>query len=337
MNKSKASNLILLSFFIILSLSAIVTELFRTPTAQKFNLDNYHFVFKKNDLEGLFKIVFKNSLGTFHISKSEGKIISPWELKYPRELPAREDIIKNIIQSLEKLKIRKIYKRDPINISNFSLDPPLMEFTLINKEKNEFHLQLGLVDSITDSTYITFKNHDIIYQIDSISFPLEKMDLSDFIETKIFTTQYSNIKQFSIFQRIGRTQKIKKIRFKKNNENKWFGIRGLPFPEETTKKFLEQFINLKSTIILDAVTASLQKKIDRYLYNPLYSVTVQEDQGNEIKYQVSTLIGSLPGIKMEKGQYFIIKASNRKFSFLVHKDSFPIFSKRENQLYRGKI
>ena len=38
-----------------------MTELFRAPTAQKFNLDNYAFVFKKEDFKDLSKIVFKNS------------------------------------------------------------------------------------------------------------------------------------------------------------------------------------------------------------------------------------------------------------------------------------
>jgi len=337
MNKSKASNLILLSFFIILSLSALMTELFRAPTAQNFDLNDYHFVFKKDDLKKISTIVFKNSLGTFHINKSDKEIISPWELKFPRELPARKDTVSSIMESLEKLKIRKIYKRDPINISNFSLDPPLMEFTLIDKEKNQLNLQLGLVDSITNSTYIALKDQDIIYQINSIPFPLEKMDLSDFIETKIFTTDYNDIKAFKMFQRLGRTYKSKKISLSKNRDEKWIGSRGYPYSEEATNKFLDKFLNLKSTIILDAVTEALKKKIERYTSNPLYSITIEEKKGEELQYQISTLIGSLPGIKMEKGQYFIIKASNRRFPFLVHKDSFSIFSIRENQLQKGRI
>ena len=100
---------------------------------------------------------------------------------------------------------------------------------------------------------------------------------------------------------------------------------------------MDKFLNLKSTIILDEVTESLKKKIERNTNNPLYSITIDEKKGSEVQYLISTRIGSLPGIKMETGQYFIIKASNRRFPFLVHKDSFSIFSIRENQLQKGRI
>ena len=94
----------------------------------------------------------------------------------------------------------------------------------------------------------------------------------------------------------------------------------------SSSEILNKFLNLKSTIILDAITQKLEKKIERYTQSPLYSIIIKEKKGNEIEYKVSPLITSLPGIKMEKGQYFIVKASNRKFPFLVHRDSYPIFS-----------
>ncbi len=338
MNKpSKASNLILFSFFLILSISAVMTELFRTPTAQKFNLDNYAFVFKKDDFKDLSKIVFKNSLGIFHLNKSKDQVISPWELKFPRDLPARKETIKSIINSLQSLKIRKIYKRDAINISNFSLNPPLMELKITDQEKNQMQIELGLVDSITNSTYIALKDQDIIYQIDSISFPLEKIDLSDFIETKIFSTPPKEIKTFKLFQRVGRTRKIRKISISKDKQNVWKNSRGQKFNSSSSIEVLNKFLNLKSTIILDEVTEKLEKKIERYTKSPLYSIIIRERKGSEIEYKVSSLITSLPGIKMEKGQYFIVKASNRKFPFLVHKDSYSIFSLRENQIQRQRI
>ena len=338
MNKSsKASNLILFSFFLILSISAVMTELFRTPTAQNFNLDDYAFVFKREDFKNLSKIVFKNSLGIFHLNKSKDHFISPWELKFPRELPARLETVKSIINSLQNLKIKRIYKRDAISISNFSLNPPLMELKITDQEKNQMQIELGLVDSITNSTYIALKDQDIIYQIDSISFPLEKIDLSDFIETKIFTTELKNIKAFKLFQRTGRTSKRSKISIFQDEQSSWKNTRGHKFNKSSSSEILNKFLNLKSTIILDAVTQKLEKKIERYTRSPLYSIIIKEKKGNEIEYKVSPLITSLPGIKMEKGQYFIVKASNRTFPFLVHRDSYPIFSLRENQIQRQRI
>ena len=94
-----------------------------------------------------------------------------------------------------------------------------MELKLIDSEKNQMQIELGLVDSITNSTYIALKDQDIIYQIDSISFHLEKIDLTDFIETKIFTTDLKNIKAFKLFQRIGRTGRISKISLFKDNKD----------------------------------------------------------------------------------------------------------------------
>ena len=99
-------------------------------------------------------------------------------------------------------------------------------------------IELGLVDSITNSTYIALKDQDIIYQIDSISFPLEKIDLTDFIETKIFTTDLKNIKA-QAFQRIGRTGRISKISFSKiiKKEN----MRGYKF-EILSMELLNNFL-----------------------------------------------------------------------------------------------
>jgi hypothetical protein len=94
------------------------------------------------------------------------------------------------------------------------------------------------------------------------------------------------------------------------------------------KRYLTDLTALKSTFILDERNEKLEKRLERYTSKPFFKLDIQTEDGNEIEYKVSYVISSLPGIKMEKKQNFIIKASNRQHPFLVNKGFINLFYKR---------
>lgn len=306
--------------------SALLSEFFQAPTETLHELGEYQTVLRSSDLDSISHLTIKNRLGSFTLAKDQYGI---WQMTSPREYPATESTITQIIEALGNLKIRKIYEKDLINTSNFSLDRPQLEVTFNAKDGAPQTLQVGLVNPIDNSTYITFEKKKAIYHIDAINYPFEKLDLGQFIDTKIFSIDVNSVATFSLY-RSSATKNNLQLEFVRG-DNHWQTKDGKVLEPGKVEEYLKELLTLKSQIILDKQTEALKEKIDENLANPYYVIAVTDDNNRELTYQITWPLASLPDIKMEKRENFMISASDRKYPFLIHKDHFGLFQKRQNQ------
>lgn len=324
-SRSKASNWLLLLFMMVVLISAFITEFFQAPTEKTHVLNQYRQLIEDKKLSSASQIILKNSLGSFTLEKDS----STWSLVSPRKLPANQKTLNMILTTLSNINIRKVYQSDPINMSNFSLDSPVIEFSLVDGKGTREDFHIGLVNPIDNSTYIQIPQKEIIYQVDALKNSFESLDLSDFIDSKIFSVSNKDVKKVAIFRGLKSSNNIQiSFVFKKGN---WIGKSNRVLSEQKVQTYFTKLFNLKSTLIVDKSSEELKKAIEEKLEKPLYYIEVAQKNGPSSNYRISHIINTLPGLKIEKRQHVIIKASNRKNVYLIHKDNLPLFSQRQSQ------
>ncbi|MFT6071189.1 MAG: hypothetical protein ACJAT2_001461 [Bacteriovoracaceae bacterium] len=323
-SRTKASNWLLISFILVVLISAFITEFFQAPTEKTHVLNQYRRLIEDKKIEQAASIIVKNSLGSYTLSKED----NDWNLTKPRKLPANTKTTQMILSTLGDINIRKVYQSDTINLSNFSLDSSDMEFSLIDAKGSRVDYILGLVNPIDNSTYIHIPQKEIIYQVDALKNTFESLDLSDFIDSKIFSQVFEETQKMRIYRNTKSSNNVQ-ISFELKKDV-WVdkNLRG----QDKTKveAYLRQLFDLKSTLIVDKSSDELKKELNLMLEKPLYFIEVTQKNGTVFTYTISHIINTLPDLKIEKRQHVLIKASDRKNIYLIHKDNLPMFSKRQN-------
>jgi len=308
-----------MSFALVLCISALFTELFRAPTLNSNQGLVPKSLFFQENMHTAKEVWLKNRLGEFHFKKSEGR----WNLIVPRKLPAEEKSLAVLFKTLKNIKIKKLYLKDPLTLSSFSLDTPLMEVKIIHEDGDQDEIKFGMIDSISNSTYLTVSDKNSIFQIDMLDYSLEKLDLTYFINPRIFSQSPMKITSVKIFQG-------KKIKLSiDQKEGQWVGKNGRALAMPKVEKYIENLTNLKSDVILDEMPNKVRKRIHHYLSRPLYTLEILDEVGTKYTYNISTIINSFPNLKIERKQSFIITASNREHPYLLSKKYLKLFNKRD--------
>jgi hypothetical protein len=319
--KSTLSNWLTIFFVFALALSAGISEFFQAPKTLNQELEQYHFLFTKNQIANFDQIKIENRLGEFSLARTETGV---WELTSPRVLPASADLVSRMTRTLEGVKIRKLFPKDPINLSNFSLDNPLMKIKLTSTTKNiEEEVHFGLVNPIDNSTYIYSDTKEVIYHVDALANSLEGLGLSDFVDSKVFTMNTDQIASFELFR--GRSSKQLSL---KRDKDQWLGRNDKPVRPDDVVKYFNGLLEVRSALILDRLTEKLSENLERLLKTPFYYIKIVTASGEEITYEISTIVNNLPDVKLDKGQIYIVKASNRSHPYVLTKDSFKFYGKR---------
>ncbi len=102
------------------------------------------------------------------------------------KLHADKNKINRFFEAIKNLTARKIYNADPINLSNFSLNNPVMKFTFHLKDNTQKILDLGIVNPIDNSAYIRIDNQKVLYQIGLPLFPFQLFDTEFLLNNKLF-------------------------------------------------------------------------------------------------------------------------------------------------------
>ena len=249
---------------------------------------------KREILEQLSTLTVTNSLGTYHLAKMG----ESWRLLRPRNLQARSDLVGEIIQTLKNLKVRRLYEKDKINLQNFSLHRPTIELVLTAFGQSQ-KLKIGLLNSIDDSTYLTFNQSSSIYQIDLFKLAIQSLDLSDFINSKIFKEPLESIQKIQVKRQY--RQPLTLMR-----ENEAWSAHGLgKSDQEQVRKLLSQLFSQRAHAILDQRSKALDEGIAKILGRPLYTVSIKTYRG-QARYRVSGPLQSLPGLKLEEKKFVLV-------------------------------
>lgn len=301
------------------------SEIFQNAVKRDKNMDTFADPIKADIIANVKTIRLKNRLGKYTITLTDS---GQWQLVEPRKMPSPEKTIDSILDSLKQISVHTLHKKEPINLKSFSLDNPIAILDLFTKLDEHIEVKIGLVNPINNTSYMTISNQDIIYQTNALSSRLESMRLGDFIDSQIFGHKVSDIKEFEIY----RGKNSESSNRLKRGISGWESKRYRSISNDSVEGAIDSILRIKSHMIVDSQEEDLKKLLENYLKNPLYRVVVKTIDGNETTYSVSPLVRSIPELKIEKRQYFLIQASDREYPHLISKDYLGLFSLRYKDL-----
>jgi len=330
LKKSSMSTWMTAAFALVLFMTGFYSDFFQAPLKVNKEISRYRSLFQPGQILGVRELILKNNMGTFHFEKSATDPDTPWTMVSPRKLPANSSLVKNILQELNNVQIRAVHNNDPINIANYSLDSTSLEVTLIDSNEKNSTLKFGLVNPLDNSTYVSFQEQDAIYHINNISTSLNSLDLSKFVDTRIFTFDLGSVASFKIYRGPIENNQVSFQALK--SKDGWHGKRNYTLKPEAIKEYMGVLSELTSSIIIDRMNEKLQEEVKTYLNKPFYTIEVIDSQNNSYKYIVSSLVKNLHGLKLEKWQNFIIQPSNREFPYILNKKYLDLFQGSEKRI-----
>ena len=319
-------------FVLVTLMAAFFSEFFQAPKTLTQELDQYRMLFKPSDLEGIKKIKLTNRLGEFHLVKDEGHSFQDWAVVYPKKLPGSEAPVKLIFETLLDLKIRKIYPEDPINTANFALETPVLSIAFQNNKNEEVVVKFGLVNPIDNSTYISVSNKDSIYHIDSLNVRLDGLDLTSFVDSRIFTFPLERLQTFSIARPQGNNMRsFLKFSMKPETSEYYDESQNLLGKDEVIG-MLGEFFSLRGIMLLDSIPKEAQETLKKYIESPAYQIDIGLTDGENLSFKITDLINhAIPELKLEKKLYYIIIPDHVNLYYVVPKESQKIWASQSLQ------
>ena len=323
--RQKLSNYLLFCFILTVALAGAFSEFFQTPLKLDGNLEPWQQFFTPRQLASVQKVELSNKLGTFHFQKEEK---GGWNMIHPRKLKADGNTMAKIFAEIQQIKILKLYPKDSINLSHYSLDKPASTLKLIDADNKKVVLKTGLVNPIDNSTYMTLSDKAPLFHIEKINFPLESLNLSNFIDSTIFSLSLSEISKIQIYR--GPRLNLSARR----QDNQWLSDRNKVFNKDRIQAFLEKMLSLRSLLILDETNKKLEKAIGRYTRRPFYTIKIQNREKQTRTYKITYPLSKLADIKIEKGQNSLITKSDGSHPLLIDKEHLAVFNVKESRLYQ---
>ncbi len=309
------SGILTVLFTLSLVFAALVSEFFQAPIISSRQLSKFQFLFSTNDIQNLQRFEIESELGHFKLKKDDH-----WTLVEPRKIDANTKNINEMLDVLKEIKIKRIFPKDQINLVNFSLDKPLAKLHFSPIKGKAKVLSLGLINPIDNSTYLSFENEDVIYHVTLYNYSYEKVDLSTIIDSRIFDFTMKEINNYEMLD----SNKKSRVKLTKNGDS-WTHNNVIQSTEKI-EKYFTQLINLRSSIILDSRTDEQNEEIDNYFKKPLYTINFTQGE-KKTTVEISPVVRSLTGLKIEKRQNFIIRSTSRQHPFVVHRDNLKLFYK----------
>jgi hypothetical protein len=320
-HRYKTSTIILAVFALMVITITFLSELLQTTQTNNFILKKYQNLFETNDLKNIVQININNKFGEYELQQDQ----QSWKIINPKILPAKESLTQRLIKQVQQIKIKRIYAKDPINLTNFSLESPTASIKFQNNLQEKTTIDFGLINPFDNSTYITLSNRDAIFQIETPKTSIESLSMQQFIDSRIFTFSKNSFKSISIRKK--RYSKFKQ-QLEINYKNKQFmTYKNKSLSTSKTNNFLTKLQLIKSEIILDKVPDQLSSELNKYLNNPTKLISLEETNGNITTYKISRPITiNIPELRIKRNQKILIQSSNRNFPFVVSKDVLSLLS-----------
>lgn len=322
------SNIVLASFIIFVGGTIYLSDIFKTPIKGQLKLIEQSLVFSNKELENVTSLTLKNKSGEFTFVRPDTLSTSSWYMTIPRDISVNSIFIEKLFSSLTVIKTKKILDDNKANNSNFSLEKPTTILTLKNNLNKNMILNVGIMNTIDNSTYMKISERAGIYHVEAPSISLENITLADLVESTVFDINFNKMLSFKIFKNKSNTptfEIIKKDGKWMNSENKTLDIKHL-------EDMVNDFITLKSSFILDSPTDAQKKQTQSLLAAPDFTLKIEHEDNKIFQYKVSTTTKKIIEIPLNDEAHFIINESHSPVIYVVKKDFIHLFELTNSNL-----
>ncbi len=319
--KKWVSNSLIFMFVILVSFSAFLSEILKAPIKKTSEIIEQSLLFSNKELELVNKISLKNKSGEYIFERTSMEVKSPWGMTSPRTVATGSVLIEKLFNTLNLIKTKKLMADTKTNSLNFSLDKPTATLTLTDKNQKTYLLEIGLVNTIDQSTYVRMSGKNGIYHIETPSESLENLTLDDFIESTIFQLQAPNLLSFKITKK---GMPLDLVNLSKK-DNIWQSLDGKKLNLKKVEDFINEFFKMKSSFILDQQSDLQKKQSTKYLAAPDYKIFIETNDAKKLTYLVSAPTKSLVDKALNDEFHFLINEAQSPILFIVKKEYLNLF------------
>ena len=276
-------------------------------------------------MESLSRISLKNKLGLTTIFKKNDE----WFLQGRATLPIKSSFISQLNDQFKNMKIRKLHENDPINNNNFSLSSPAATISLGSKLNESIDVFMGITSPVDSSTYLKVSNQDIIYQVQAMDINWGNIGVTNIVESRVVTTDFSEVKAIDMF--FGKERKAYATFYKK--DGKWQSSKYKYMKEDKFLRKMELLFTIKASLIVDNKEEKTTNSVNRILSNPKYRVVLRTVDKKLHTYKFSYPVEKIPGIKIQSKQYFLAKGNNSSYPLLIEKSLLETVRLKYNQIH----
>ena len=197
-----------------------------------------------------------------------------------------------------------------------------INFKLRNGELKKIELNFGLINPIDNTTYFMINGQDWIYQTSLPPATLESSDALDFISNHVFAFNPQQVTSLEVQKSPFNTPSLKIIK------------EGDIWLDGTTKdllntvkatNFINEFIEIRSYMILDRLDEEQKQELDQYLEKPLYLIKIGTANKTESFY-LTELVERIGNLKFEKGKSYIFYKEENLFPLVIQSDFYNILN-----------
>jgi hypothetical protein len=299
------------------------SELFQGQSNKESQNKLFNNPIRADILANIKTVKIKNNLGSYTLTKDN----NTWFLIEPRLMPAKNKRMNEFVEALKKAKVKASLAKDAINLNNYALENTSLSIDLYSGLDEQLKIQIGLINPINNNSYITVSNTDKIYQMNGLNTDFQSYKLSDLIDSSIFSQSLRKVTSFKLYNRDFRDP----INHLRRGPTNWKSKKYNTISKQSVDKKLDSLFSMRTHMIIDEENSELTTLINNYLEKPLYKVVIQT-QKKKITYKISSLIKSIPELKLEKRQFFLMTASDRKFTYVIQKKFLNEFFIRYSDL-----
>jgi hypothetical protein len=323
------SNLVLVSFLLLVGATAFLSSVFKTPLKDRNQFIEQALVFNNKELENITGLTLKNKSGEYIFSRADASPTSTWHMTSPRDLSAKSLFIEKLFTSLNVIKTKKMLADDKANNSNFSLDKPTAVLTLTDAEGKNIILSVGIMNTIDNSTYMKISERNGIYHVEAPSISLENITLANLVESSVFDINFNTITSFKIFKKGSKTPHFEITK----KDGLWLNNEARALDAKRLEEMVDEFITLKSAFIIDELTEAQKKQTLGLTSSPEYTVKVErEDNPTPLIYQVSATTKSISDIDLHNEAHFIITEAHAPVVYVIKGDFLNRFEIKNDSL-----
>lgn len=319
--KKWISNALIVSFMILVAFSAFLSEVLKAPAKKTTEIIEQSLVFNNKELETVNKISLKNKSGEYIFERASLEVGSPWSMTSPKTVASGSVFIDKLFSNLITIKTKKYLPDTNSNSLNFSLDKPTATITLTDKNQKSYSLNIGIMNTIDQSTYVRISEKKGIYHIEAPSDSLENITINDLIESRIFDFSASNIAALKITKKMT-TLPVIDLTLK---DKIWTLNDGKVLNTKKVEEFLNDFFKIKSTLVLDQQTELQKKQTQKLLATPDYRINIEMTDGKKISYLVSSPTKSLVDKALNDVPHILISETESTIVFVIKNENASLF------------
>ncbi|MBC7713987.1 MAG: DUF4340 domain-containing protein [Rhizobacter sp.] len=326
--KKWLSNLVLLSFLLLVGGTAFLSNTFKTHSKGKNDFIEEALVFNNKELDKVTQLILKNKSGEYSFERADTNTGSIWHMTSPKDLSASSAFIEKLFTTLNTIKTKKLLLDDKTNNSNFSLDKPTAILTLTDEAGKSILLSVGIMNTIDNSTYMKISGRNGIYHVEAPSISLENITTADLIKSTVFEFDAKKILAFKIFKKNSKTPQFEVSK----KDGVWSGPEGKALNTTRLEDLLNEFVNLKSSFVLDEQTDAQKKQASTLLSNGEYTVKVTMEDNQVYSYQTGAVTKSIAEVPLSEEPHFIIVENHTPIVYIVKKEFLNLFELKNDRL-----